>query len=108
MFDAAGSKRPEYWQVMRVDAVTQDRLKGVIMNRYDAEGRLVESVEAREAFVWVERDQRRVMLELRQGESVVEGRRKPLADGKFQTVLGEGEAISQVFAASGLRLIGSR
>jgi hypothetical protein len=56
----------------------------------------------------VERDKRRVMLELKQGESVVQGRRKPLADGKFQAVIGEGEPISQVFASSGLRLIGSR
>jgi hypothetical protein len=93
---------------MRVDAVTTDRLKGVIMNRYDAEARLIESVEAREAFVWVERDNRRVMLELRQGERVSGGQRMPLAEGKFQTLLGEGEAISQVFASSGLRLIGSR
>jgi hypothetical protein len=108
LFDAAGSKRPEYWQVMRVDAVTQDRLKGVIVNRYDADARLIESVEAREAFVWVERDNRRVMLELRQGERVSGSQRTPLADGKFQTVLAEGEALAQVFAASGLRLIGSR
>jgi hypothetical protein len=108
MLDAAGSQRPEYWQVMRVDAVTLDRLKGVIVNRYDADARLIESVEAREAFVWVERDKRRVMLELRQGERVVGAARTPLPDGKFQAVLAEGEALTQVFAASGLRLIGSR
>jgi hypothetical protein len=105
MFDAAGNKRPDYWQIMRVDAVGPDRLRGVIVNRYDTERRQLESIEAREALVWVERDARRVLLELRQGERVVGGKRTPLPEGKFQVVVAEGEAITQVFAASGMKLI---
>ena len=108
MFDAAGNRRPDYWQIMRVDAVASDRLRGVIVHRYDTERRQLESIEAREVLVWVERDARRVMLELRQGERTVGGLRTPLPDGKLQVVLAEGESITQVFAASGLRLIGIR
>jgi hypothetical protein len=108
LFDAAGNRRPEYWQIMRVDAVTSDRLRGVIVNRYDAEHRQLDSIEAKEALVWVERDKRRVMLELRQGERVVGAQHTPLPDGKHQVVIAEGEAITQVFAASGLKLIAVR
>lgn len=108
LLEAAGNRRADYWQVMRVDALGRDRLQGVILTRYASDGRVLERIEAREAQVWVERDQRRVVIDVRQGERVVAGQRTALPEGKVQTVVAEGEAITQIFAASGLRLIGSR
>lgn len=108
LFEAARTGRTDYWQVMRVDGVTQDRLRGVIANRYDAEGRLLETVEAQEAFVWVERDRRRVLFEVREGQRIAGGQRSSLPEGKLTSVVAEGEAMVSVFSQAGLRMVRTR
>lgn len=108
LLEAARAGRSDYWQVMRIDGVTQDRLRGVIANRYDADGRLLETVEAQEGYVWVERDRRRVVFEVREGQRVAGGQRSSLPDGKLTSVVAEGEAMVSVFAQSGLRLVRTR
>lgn len=108
LLEAARVGRPDYWQLVRIEAMTTERLKGVVINRYDAQGRLVETIEAAEASLWVERATRRVVLDLRQATRVAGGQRTSLPGGGLTSVVAEGDPQARVFAQSGLRVIGSR
>ncbi len=68
MLDASSRGRAEMWQITEIAGVTDDRLDGLTVHRYDRRtGRLVEQVDAREARIWVDRNQRSVELELDRG-----------------------------------------
>lgn len=82
MLDASSRGRSEMWQITEIAGVTSDRLDAITVHRYDRRtGRLVEQIEAREARIWVDRNQRSVELEMDRGSSGVS--RPVVANGEM-------------------------
>jgi hypothetical protein len=107
LLEGARARRPDAWTVLRVDGVAHDRLRGVVMQRLDTSGLVLETVEAREAFFWVDGAARRVSLELVGGVRTLGGQRGSFQEGRMEAVIAEGEAAT-LFARSGLKVVRSR
>jgi len=95
------------WHLTRVDAMTPERLAGVIALHYDANGRLIDGIEARDLRIVHDRNLRRVEMVFRDGDQVMPGARAPLPAEGVSVVVAEGEA-ARAWGASGLSLVQSR
>jgi len=78
------------WQVQRLDGVAEDRLAGVVLTRYDAAGRLVESVEARDVRITLDRARRSVEFRVTDGVRVAQNRRVALPTAGARILVAEG------------------
>ncbi len=107
LLEGARARRPDYWTFARVDGVAHDRLRGVVAQRHDSTGRVLETVEAREALVWVDQAAKRVTLELVEGVRTIEGQRGDFREGRMEAVVADGEAVA-LFTQSGLRQVRTR
>jgi hypothetical protein len=107
LLDGARARRPDSWTLARVDGVAPDRLRGVVAQRLDPSGQVLETVEAREAYFWVDRAARRVQLELVEGVRTVGTQRGEFLKGRMEAVIAEGDA-AMVFARSGLQVLRER
>lgn len=107
LLDASAGPAGESWQVTRIDGVAQDRLGGVIVLHYDSAGRLLDSVEARDLRITVDKDERTVAFDLVDGVRVRRNERTPLPAQGTRIVVAKGD-VSRLWAGSGLTMIKKR
>jgi hypothetical protein len=107
LLDASPGPNGESWRVTRIDGIAQDRLGGVIVLHYDASGRLLDAVEARDLRITVDSDERAVAFDFLQGVHVRRNSRTPLPAAGKRLVVAKGDA-SGMWAASGLTMIRKR
>ncbi len=99
--DAAGGAG---WRITSLREVASDRLGGVVMVRYDAGGRMVESVEAREVRIAHDRGRKQVEFAFREGDRMISGQRLSLPSIGSRVVVAEGRG-ADAWDGSSLRLI---
>ncbi len=92
------------WSVTRIGGVSADRLGGVIMQRYDATGRMVESIEAKDVRIAVDRERKHVQFVFRDGLRYDRGVRSPLPPRGMPVIMAQGTQ-TQAWSGSPLRLI---
>jgi hypothetical protein len=98
----------EYWQVAVIRGVSADRLHDVAVPHYDDRGKLLDSIEAKELVIWIDRARRLVEFEFRGGHSTFAGTRTPFRDGTLRKVVGEGEEVVRLWQNSGLLILRTR
>ena len=102
--DAAGGAG---WRITSLKQVAPDRLGGVVMVRYDAGGRMVETVEASEVRIAHDRTRKQVEFAFRSGERQVSGQRMQLPSVGSRVVVAEGQG-ADAWDGSSLRVIEKR
>jgi hypothetical protein len=95
------------WHLTRVDAMTPERLSGVIALHYDANGRLIDGIEARDLQIVHDRARLRVELVFRDGDRVMPRARVPLPPEGVAVLVAEGDA-ARAWGGSGLSVVQSR
>ncbi len=95
------------WRIQSIKEVTSDRLGGVVMVRTDAGGRMVESVEATQVGIALDRSRRQVEFAFLDGVRLVSGQRLRLPQAGSRVVVAEGTQ-SQAWNTSSLRVIQKR
>jgi hypothetical protein len=107
MLDVSGRGRPSYLQVTRIDGLAEDRLAGVIALQYDAQGRLMESIEAKRLEIWIDRTRREVHFEFREGDRKVGPNTRPFEGGRHELIVADGDLV-KIWGQSGLVMVKSR
>lgn len=102
--DAAGGAG---WRITSLKQVDADRLGGVVMVRYGAGGRMVESVEAREVRIAHDRRRKQVEFAFQGGERMISGQRMQLPQVGSRVVVAEGQG-AEAWDGSSLRVIQKR
>lgn len=100
----SGPPGGESWHVTRLDGVAKDRLADVIALRYDAQGRLLDHIEAREVRIAYDRAARRVEFHFLGGDRVSQSARQPLPAEGLRVPMATGEA-ARLWAGSGLTMV---
>ena len=95
------------WRITSLKEVAADRLGGVVMVRYDAGGRMVETVEAREVRIDHDRGRKRVEFAFRDGDRMISGQRLALPSIGSRVVVAEGPQ-ADTWTGSSLRVIQKR
>jgi DNA repair exonuclease SbcCD ATPase subunit len=106
--EVAGQGKPEYWQLTRAAGVSADRLHDVVAFRYDNRGKLLDSIEAEELVMWVDRTKRVVEFEFRRGKMVFDKVKTPFRDGTHSRIVAEGDEAVRLWIGSGLLILRNR
>jgi hypothetical protein len=99
--------RPDYLQVLSVGGVTPNRVVDVKVGRYNASGRLLNSIVARDLRVTVDHLRRVVEMHFVEGHLERGGTQTPFAGGTYSTVVAEADQVSS-WAASGFTFVSAK
>jgi hypothetical protein len=108
LLEAAGRGKSEYWQLTKAEGVSTDRLHEVVAARYDGRGRLLDSVEAEELAVWVDKARHTVEFEFRRGNVVFDRQKTPFRGDTQTRIVGEGDNLMRLWLGSGILLLRTR
>lgn len=104
LLQASGTPGGETWHLTRLDAMGQDRLSDVIALRYDARGRLLDGIEARELRIHYDRENRKVEFHFMGGDRVTQSARTALPADGMRLEVASGE-LARAWGNSGLSMI---
>jgi len=107
LLDASGPSGPAGWELTRLGGVARDRLGGVVLLYHDSSGRLLESIEARDLRISVDRERGTVIFALREGRRQSRQRRSALPAQGLRIVVAEGKQAA-VWKRSSLSMVRER
>jgi hypothetical protein len=99
--------RPDYLQVLSIGGVTPNRVVDVKVGRYNASGRLLTAIVARDLRVTVDHLRRIVEMQFVEGHLERGDQQTPFAGGIYSTIVAEGDQVA-AWSASGFTFVSSK